>query len=151
MTATNHALTGAAIGLIAGQPLIALPAALASHFVCDALPHFRSAREGESFLRASWFVRYLVAEVVLCGIVVLSLYFIRPLHWQLAAACAFVAASPDLISYKRFKLARLNKRYTPGLYVRFASRIQWFERPIGAVVEVAWFAAAIIIILPFVR
>jgi len=40
MTATNHALTGAAIGLLVGEPLIAVPAAIASHFICDALPHY---------------------------------------------------------------------------------------------------------------
>jgi len=151
MTAINHAMTGAIIGLVVGQPLIAVPAALASHFVCDALPHFRSSEEGEAFLRASWFVNYLVIEVLLCVALVALLAYTGPLHWQLAVACAFLAAAPDLISYKRFRLARLRKRYNPGAYVRFASKIQWFEKPIGAMVEVAWFAAAAIILLPFLR
>lgn len=151
MTATNHAITGAVIGLVVGQPLIALPAALVSHFICDALPHFRSAQKGESFLRAKWFASYLVAEVILCAIIVIIFAYVRPLHWQLAVLCAFVAAAPDLASYERFKKARQHRLYKPGAYVRFASKIQWFERPIGAVVEIAWFIAGIVILLPFFR
>ena len=38
MTATNHALTGAIIGLVIGEPVLAIALAFASHFICDALP-----------------------------------------------------------------------------------------------------------------
>jgi hypothetical protein len=33
--------------------------------------------------------------------------------------------------------------------LKFAADIQWFQRPIGAVVEVAWFAAMVVAIKPF--
>lgn len=39
MTATNHALSGALIGVFLPLP-VAIPVALMSHFVLDALPHF---------------------------------------------------------------------------------------------------------------
>jgi hypothetical protein len=39
MIGTPHMMTGAAIGKIARRPQIALPAAFASHFVLDAIPH----------------------------------------------------------------------------------------------------------------
>ena len=40
MTATNHALSGALIGLAVMQPILALPLAFVSHFMLDAVPHF---------------------------------------------------------------------------------------------------------------
>ena len=73
MTATNHALTGAAIGFIVGVPAIAIPLALISHFVLDAIPHFRSGIEGEKFMKANWFQNYLIAEATICGLIVLSI------------------------------------------------------------------------------
>lgn len=39
MTATNHALSGALIGAFLPLP-VAIPVAIASHFVLDAVPHF---------------------------------------------------------------------------------------------------------------
>ncbi|MBX4188564.1 hypothetical protein KW792_00495 [Candidatus Saccharibacteria bacterium] len=40
MTITNHAVTGALVAAAIDRPLIALPAALLSHFLIDALPHW---------------------------------------------------------------------------------------------------------------
>ncbi|MFZ1324307.1 MAG: hypothetical protein WAQ57_04090 [Candidatus Saccharimonadales bacterium] len=40
MHTVNHAAAGAGIALAVRQPLLALPLALASHFVLDALPHY---------------------------------------------------------------------------------------------------------------
>lgn len=40
MIATNHALTGAAIAVVIKQPILAIPLAFVSHFICDAIPHF---------------------------------------------------------------------------------------------------------------
>lgn len=149
MTATNHALTGAAIGLISGNPYVALPLALLSHFICDAIPHFRVAIKGDAFMQAPWFKTYLIGEFLLCLSLVLILAGTRPLNWQLASVCAFVAAAPDLLSIKRFSFALNNKKWKPTLFGKFATNIQWFERPIGGLVEIAWFIAAVIIILPF--
>lgn len=150
MTATNHALTGAAIGLIIGNPYIALPVALLSHFVCDAIPHFRVAIEGDAFMQQPWFKTYLIAEAGLCLAIVALLASLKPLNWELAVVCAFVAASPDLLSINRFNKSINNKKWQPTLYGKFATKIQWFERPIGAVVEIAWFIAAAVIIFQFV-
>jgi hypothetical protein len=36
-------------------------------------------------------------------------------------------------------------------YVGWAVGIQWFQRPIGAVVEITWFVGAIILLSPFLR
>lgn len=151
MTATNHALTGTAIGLIVGEPLLALPLALLSHFVCDAIPHFSfTADESrkEQMLRSKMYKNYLITEATLCSLIVLGLAVLRPTHWLLAAVCAFVAAAPDLFSINRYLSTRRGNPWKPNLYSRFAHNIQWFEKPIGAVVEAAWFIAVVAILLP---
>lgn len=152
MRAINHALTGTAIGLLVGEPLIALPAALASHFVCDSIPHHGSQNPNPKVLKSRLFAQTLVLDAVLCGLLVGLLAFSQPLHWQLAAVCAFLAASPDFLYIPRFLGARANKdEYKPNPLVRFTINIQWFQRPIGWLVEVAWLVAGIAVVLPFVR
>lgn len=154
MTATNHAATGAVIGVVIGQPLLAIPVAFLSHFVCDVIPHYRIAafdKIGDKALKTDVFKNYLIYEFIGCVLIVLLISLVRPVNWQLAIVCAFVAASPDLFSINRFVKARQGKKWRPNLYSRFAAGIQWFEHPSGAVVEVAWFAAALLILLPFFR
>lgn len=150
MTAVNHALTGTAIGLLVGEPLIALPVAVASHFICDALPHFDSGIPGAR-LKSSNFRNYLILEALLCFLIVLSLALLRPDHWFLASVCAFLATSPDLLWINRYLKVRRGQHWKASAYAKFAVKIQWFAKPVGAVFEVAWFIAAILVILPFLR
>lgn len=149
MIATNHALTGAFIGLAVGQPAAAVPAALVSHFVCDAVPHWTPDTPPDKRLRSKGFRNYLIADASFCFLIVLVLASVRPDHWLLAAVCAFVATSPDFLWVPRYIKTRAGKQWRPNPYSRFALGIQWFTRPIGAVVEAAWFVAAILLILPF--
>lgn len=151
MTATNHALTGAVIGLVVGQPLIALPAALASHFICDALPHFGSSLPDKVRLKSIGFRNYLVLDASLCVLLVLSLAIFQPQHWFLASVCAFLATSPDLLWLNRYLKARRGQNWKWNSFAKFAGGIQWFQQPIGAAVEIAWFIAAVIILIPFLR
>lgn len=151
MTAINHALTGTVIGLLVGQPLIAVPAAVASHYVCDALPHFGTNLPEKVVLKSNKFRSYLMVEAVLCFALVVCLAVFRPEYWLLAIVCAFAAAAPDFLSINRYLVVRRGKHWQPGRYTKFAKDIQWFERPIGAVVEIAWFVAAVAIIVPFIR
>lgn len=151
MTATNHALTGSLLGLIIGEPLLAIPAAFVSHFVCDALPHYGSADPPDKVLKTNRFRNYLMVEASLCGLLVLVLMFTRPEHWLLASICAFTAASPDFFWLPRYLKTRAGRKWQPGVFSKFAREIQWFQRPIGAVVEVAWFSGCIVLLLPFLR
>lgn len=145
MTATNHALTGAIIGLAVGQPLIAVPAAFASHFVCDALPHYGSA-DPKGVLRTKGFRDYLLTEATLCLLLVVVLCLTRPEHWMLGAVCAFLAASPDFLWINRYIKLRDGREWHPNVFSRFAIRIQWFQKPVGAVFEVIWFIAAVTVL-----
>ncbi len=151
MTATNHALTGAVIGLVVGEPLVAVPAALVSHFICDMIPHFGSNSAPKVRLKTNGFRNYLIVDASLCILLVLCLAVFRPDHWLLASVCAFVATSPDLLWINKYLKIRRGQHWKRNAYEKFAGDIQWFERPIGAVVEVAWFVAAAIIIIPFLR
>lgn len=151
MTATNHALTGAAIGLLIGEPLIAVPAAIVSHFVCDALPHYGRVGPDSETIGSKKFRNYLLSDAALCFILVLALAIIQPQNWLLAAVCAFLAAAPDFGWINKFRKARQDKPWRPNIYSRFARDIQWFQRPIGWPVEIAWAVAAIAIITPFLR
>jgi hypothetical protein len=151
MRAINHALTGALIGLTIGEPLVAVPAALASHYVCDAIPHYGSGLPKQEDIRSLLFKRLLYADAVLCLTLVLLLGINKPPHWELAGVCAFAAVAPDLLSFNRYAKTNAHKKWRPGAYTTFAQAIQWFERPIGAVVEVVWFVAMLTLLAPFWR
>lgn len=141
MRLINHALTGAAIGLAMSSPVVALPAALVSHFVCDALPHFGSKQENDTALRSKFFAPLLGLDIVLCILLALFFAAAQPQHWWLAIACAFIATTPDLSWLPGYIRTLRGGRYSqrPNRFMRFAAGIQWFEKPIGAAVEIAWF------------
>ena len=152
MRAINHALTGAIIGFTIGEPLIAIPAAVASHFVLDVIPHHGlDVASKPKLLRTNTFKYMLYIDAVACIALVIVLVTNQPVHWLLAAICAFAGAAPDMLSFNRYRQAIRHKPWHSGWYSRFASGIQWFEHPIGAVVEVVWFIAALILIAPFFK
>lgn len=148
MRAINHSLTGALIGLTISQPVIAIPLALASHFVLDAVPHFDITKNKKQWIASKRFRYLLYLDAALCFMLVVTLFANQPVNWLLASVCAFVAAAPDLISIDYYRHVLGRKKWQPSLYSKFAHKIQWFERPIGAVVEIAWFAASLFILAP---
>jgi hypothetical protein len=150
MTATNHALTGATIGLLVGNPVIAIPAALLSHFICDVIPHFGSQERSVQWIRSRAFKIYLVIDAFVCFCLVTLLFARHPAHWLTAAICAFAAASPDFLWIPRFLAARKGRKHRENAFGRFAGNIQWFQRPVGSIVEVAWLIAGVAFLLPFV-
>ncbi len=145
MTATNHALTGAIIGASIRQPWLALPLAFLSHYVLDAIPHFGA---GEGFMNSKYYRFYLMGEALLCFILVATLVVLHHRYWLQASICAFLATSPDLFWINRYGyiLGKRTKDWKPGWHSKFASVIQWFEKPIGAGVELVWFFGALAIL-----
>jgi hypothetical protein len=151
--AINHALTGAVIGLAVADPLLALPAAVASHFICDMIPHHGfsdNPSDKDKNLRSKLFEASLYADALLCVGLVLVLALSGLKTWFLVSVCAFLAAAPDFLSINHYLKARAHKQWNPGAYTRFASKIQWFERPIGGIVEVAWAIAMITILTQYI-
>lgn len=148
MTATNHALTGAVIGLAISQSEVALPLAFLSHFALDAIPHWQPIRDERRWLGSIYFKILLVTETVLCFLLVLFLALAQPRHWLVAAICAFLAASPDLLWVKKFLVVKNTGKLLPNKnwFWRFHGVIQWFSRPIGGFVELAWLAAMLVFV-----
>jgi hypothetical protein len=150
MRAINHSLTGALIGLTVVDPLLAVPLAFASHYVMDGLPHFGQGKD-KPILNSKSFIGMLIVDTILCILLVTVIAIYRPSHWLMAIICAFVAASPDLFSIKKFYAALKGIPWKPNLYIRFANKIQWFERPIGAVVEIVWLVSFVFCLSFFIR
>ena len=149
MRSINHALTGALIGLTIGEPWVAVPVALVSHLVCDVIPHHGNQAAEERILKSKLFRNSLITDELLCVGLVIALSLSRPDHWLLAAICAFVATSPDLLFINRYRSALAGQTRHSSRVVQWLIDIQWFQRPIGAVVEVAWFIAGLILLRPF--
>jgi hypothetical protein len=147
MRAINHALTGAIIGLTVSEPLIAVPAALVSHYVLDVIPHYDLGLGGNTWLHKRSFKYLLLIDALLCAVLVLALGLAQPLGWQLAAICAFVAVAPDFASVPRYITVNKGGKWEAAGYMKFANGIQWFQRPIGAVVEIAWLAASVYLLV----
>lgn len=146
MTAINHALTGAAIGMLVANPALALPLAFVSHFVCDALPHYGNSQSDDIWLKSRRFKQLLIVDASLCVMLVLVLGGLHVHNWLIVSLCAFLATSPDLFWINSFRLRQANKPWHPNLYSRFAAKIQWFQRPVGAVAEAGWFIAGLFVI-----
>ena len=148
MTATNHALTGAIIGLSISNPWLALPLAFASHFVLDALPHHGSTGAVDKVISSPKFARNLAIDASLCIILVAILFLSQPVNWLLAAACAFLATSPDLEWTANFFRARAGKKMKKikDPIGRLHAKVQWFQKPIGAIVEIVWFVDGVFIV-----
>jgi hypothetical protein len=147
VTAPNHALTGALIGLSISNPLLALPLAFLSHFLCDAIPHY-DRPEQDSALRIGskrLFYELVVIGALGCFLVVLYLTLVQPMHWVSAAVCAFLAASPDLFWMPRFFHVRKTGKDIPltNPFLRFHDWIQWKTGPKLIIVELIWAAVAI--------
>jgi len=139
MRATNHALTGAVIGLTIANPALALPLAFLSHFAQDAIPHYDNK---ERFpLGSKQFTQTLLADAFLCGVLVLVLAVSAPERWLASAVCAFLATSPDLMWIPRYMYAeRTGIDPGPkGVIQRFHALVQWCERKWGLFVEIPWF------------
>ena len=149
MIATNHALVGAIIGISIKKPELALPLAFVSHFVFDAVPHFGGVNMSpQDWLCSRVFKSMLIIDAILCFALVLFLGINQPNNWLLASVCAFLATSPDFMHMPRFLAANKNssKPVKEGFLLKIHHKVQWFEKPIGAIVEVIFFAAAMIIL-----
>jgi len=145
MTAPNHALTGALIGLTIANPAVAIPIAFLSHFALDAVPHYdRPAVEESKRLRSRQFLlEFLLLGGGLCLLIVVLLVTARPAHWITAVICAFAAAAPDLMWLPKFIAAKRGHKMPQENWLwHFHGKIQWSTSPAGVWVELVWFAVA---------
>lgn len=112
MTATTHALTGGVIAAAVANPVIALPTAVAVHFLIDLIPHWDI---GTNFDKRSWRSNFVLTAVdVLLGYLLVFIIFsgnVAPLHlW----ATVIFAQLPDWIEapYLFFNL-----KFAPSVWI----------------------------------
>lgn len=135
MTATNHVITGVVIGAVAANPVIALPIAVLSHFVLDALPHF-----GGFVHTSRAFLYSLSADMAAAAGTLLVIILLRPTHWPVLVMAGIAAASPDLMWFPRWLNELRGKANKPmDQIARFHSAIQRSETKKGILVEIVWF------------
>ncbi len=145
MTTTNHALTGAMIATIVHQPYLAIPLAFISHFVCDALPHFGIDMKFGSRSMYTWLFLDGLAAILFAGLL-LSLGVNNPL---LLAISGFAAMSPDLSWFYYGVKHQLENYKKYGPISKFHSKIQWYQKVPGLIVEFAWAGLMLSLILRF--
>lgn len=130
MTGLNHALTGAAIGLAVQNPLLVMPIAFASHFVLDSLPHFDHPLY--TFGNKHAWKLYTVDGIIAVSGVLATATFAPSLLLPIILGAIF-AVLPDatLIHYYL-------KNKPNHWFHNFHIGIQWFEKPIGLMVEASY-------------
>jgi len=64
MTATGHALIGTVIAAKVGNPALAIPIALASHFIADALPHWDTGTNRKLKAKKTFFIESVIDVLV---------------------------------------------------------------------------------------
>jgi hypothetical protein len=135
MTATNHGLFGSFIAItLQAHPAVAIGIAPFSHFLLDALPHY-----GDPLLdlHGRKFFKILTIDAILAVVTTLVIAWIWSDIAILIIACAFLAASPDLMwIYYVYKNKSAAKKH---LVPRFHGWIQWSQTPNGAYIELGWF------------
>jgi hypothetical protein len=150
VTATNHALTGAIVALAIEKPLLVVPLAVASHFLLDIIPHFGIHEDDVNKRNAHWMFRTVVS---IDTVLVISLLIAVPLlaNGSLSAWIILLgmvsALLPDSVWIYRFlRTMRTQIEHPYSKLSAFHQRIQWFERPWGLPIEIAWMVVAIIVI-----
>lgn len=134
MFLTNHALTGALIGLELPTPA-AVPAAFASHFFMDGLPHHDRPewRHYAGFTQKSFLIVGSLDSVLAVAVTV-GVCLLRPERAAHIVTGAFFAVLPDLFYVPEiFFKVRLDKPLR-----RFHEWVQWCVAPRYIVVELAW-------------
>ena len=149
MTGFSHATTGVVIALAVHNPVLALPMALASHFVLDAIPHY-----GDDNLDGSnkAFRRFILIDAIAGFSISALMFFLLPEQRVLIVLCAIMATIPDLMWLPNHIRQINNQPSKPhNRLMRWHYDIQ-FEHPVwGIAAEVLWAVAMLsFIVLVFI-
>lgn len=130
MIGFNHALVGGLIGKLLPWP-IAIPAAIASHFLLDMLPHYGiepSKRNASKFWKYFFTIDFFAT-------LSLAFWAIRYHHYAMYF-CGQVAVLPDFVWVARVvKYHSYNFTDTKSRYEKWHIRIQKYEFSKGLLVE----------------
>lgn len=144
MTALNHTVTGALVAAAIGEPVIALPAALLSHFAIDILPHWDYKLPGGLVMRQA----ALMIDITFSLFVLLILAITVDASRRMIIAGGFLGAVPDLMWAQYLvtgkAAAKPNKFIEP--LRRFHLWIQRSETRAGIYFEVFWLVLTLYLI-----
>lgn len=139
MTGLNHAVTGALVAAAINKPLIALPAALLSHFAADVVPHWNyrlPAKNGR--------IKGMSIDLVLSLALLVMLSLTVDAKPWLVFAGGLLAISPDIMWLEFFLTGRPSIQGNPKRLInrirRFHLSIQISETDKGILVEAGWLA-----------
>jgi hypothetical protein len=139
MTGLNHAVTGALVAAAIDKPVLALPAALLSHFAIDAIPHWNYQLDPRIARRQV----VMLADLVLSLALLLILALTVNANPYLVIIGGLIGILPDTMWLRFFITGRPSIHGNPkklvNLIRRFHFWIQWSETPWGIYVEAAWF------------
>lgn len=106
MTATGHAIVGAAIATQVTNPLLALPLAFLSHYVCDKLPHWDVMTDDKKPKKLVIIESAIDVFLSVFLVWLIFFYFLKFTDPILIFAGAFMAQLPDWfeVPYNVFKI-----------------------------------------------
>ena len=139
MTGLNHVLTGAAIALAVRQPALVAPLAFGSHFLLDAIPHFDHPIYQYG---SKYFTRIMLTDGIISVGAIAAIMLLVPQLASVVALGALAAILPDF-----FWLYYYTHGRPQWWFFRFHTKIQWFEQPQGALVEIAYLVFIITVII----
>lgn len=146
MTGLNHALTGATVAALIDKPALALPAALLSHFIADAMPHWDYKVSGGVSGRLRIMSVDLLLSLALLGILAAT---VDAKPWLIVAG-GLLAIAPDAMWLRFFLSGKPsihgNRRSLINRIRQFHFWIQWSETGPGIFFEAAWFVSLLIMI-----
>ena len=96
MLTTPHATAGIALGTFIGNPMLIVPAAIASHFILDAVPHWQETLAPYTPTRLTY-VRVAFDIALAVGLNILAVHW-RPAHTAGIWLGVISANLPDLDS-----------------------------------------------------
>lgn len=148
MIGLNHAVTGALVAVAIKEPLVAFPAALLSHFVIDAIPHWNYKLPGKPAHQRTVMLADLAASIVFT---VILAWIAVDMAW-LVIACALLAMLPDAMFLPYLLHGRPSLKDKKSLLYplrRFHLAIQRSETGPGISIELLWLAIMLQLFLRF--
>ncbi|HSX40782.1 MAG TPA: hypothetical protein VLF68_04155 [Candidatus Saccharimonadales bacterium] len=111
MTATGHALIGTAIAAKFGDPLLAIPIALVSHVIVDAIPHWDLFTHRREKTKQLLFVESVIDVLLGFALSYLMIKFLFPNTPLIYAFILIIAA--QLLDWLTVPYLILNMKYPP--------------------------------------
>jgi len=170
MMFTTHAMAGAAIGILSGNPILGFGLGVLSHHALDALPHFdvgslylekgkgpswagvKYEEKSKFKVRRDWIM--LFVDVLICGIIFLYLLFRLPInYWPLLIIGALGGLLTDIFDVSpfwkdKFRNTRLGKVWHKWHYLLHWP-LPWRMWHIGIGIQVVVIAVSLFLIRKF--